>query len=76
MANATLLVVDDEQLIRWSLAERLAQEGHRVLEAGTGKEALERSGDEVDLVLSTTVCPMRTASRCCGRFARLIPTSS
>jgi len=51
MANATLLIVDDEQLIRWSLAERLAQEGHRVLEAGTGKEALERSGDEVDLVL-------------------------
>jgi DNA-binding NtrC family response regulator len=51
MATATLLVVDDEQLIRWSLAERLAQEGHRLLEAGTGKEALERSSDEVDLVL-------------------------
>jgi DNA-binding NtrC family response regulator len=51
MPTATLLVVDDEQLIRWSLAERLAQEGHRLLEAGSGKEALERAGDEVDLVL-------------------------
>jgi DNA-binding NtrC family response regulator len=51
MATATLLVVDDEQLIRWSLAERLAQEGHAVVEAGTGKEALERATDEVDLVL-------------------------
>jgi DNA-binding NtrC family response regulator len=51
MANATLLVVDDEQLIRWSLVERLQQEGHRVLEAGTGAEAVERCTDDVDLVL-------------------------
>jgi DNA-binding NtrC family response regulator len=51
MASATLLVVDDEQLIRWSLSERLVQEGHRVLEAGTGKEALERCTNDVDLVL-------------------------
>ncbi len=51
MAVATVLVVDDEQLIRWSLAERLAQAGHRVLEAGTAREASERLSDEVDLVL-------------------------
>jgi len=51
MANATLLVVDDEQLIRWSLTERLVQDGHRVLEAGTAREALERCSDDVDLVL-------------------------
>ena len=51
MAHATVLVVDDEQLIRWSLAERLRAEGHEVLEAGTGAEALERARDGVDLVL-------------------------
>jgi two-component system response regulator AtoC len=51
MATATVLVVDDEQLVRWSLAERLAQDGHRVLEAGSGREALERLSGEVDLVL-------------------------
>ncbi len=51
MAHATVLVVDDEQLIRWSLAERLRSEGHEVLEAGTGAEALERARDGVDLVL-------------------------
>ena len=28
MPHATVLVVDDEQLIRWSLAERLRAEGH------------------------------------------------
>jgi DNA-binding NtrC family response regulator len=51
MQKATILVVDDEQLIRWSLVERLSAEGYRMLEAGTGKEALSRFGDGVDLVL-------------------------
>ena len=40
MHNATILIVDDEQLIRWSLAARLKQDGHRTLEAGTAAEAL------------------------------------
>lgn len=51
MDQATILVVDDEQLIRWSLVERLTQEGYRTLEAETGKEALERFAEGVDLVL-------------------------
>jgi DNA-binding NtrC family response regulator len=51
MAPATLLVVDDEQLIRWSLVERLTAEGYRVLEAETGRAALERFDGSVDLVL-------------------------
>jgi two-component system response regulator AtoC len=51
MRNATILVVDDEQLIRWSLAERLRAEGYHVVEAGTGREALDRVADGVDLVL-------------------------
>jgi DNA-binding NtrC family response regulator len=51
MQPATILVVDDEQLIRWSLATRLTDEGYRVLEASTAAEALERSREGVDLVL-------------------------
>src|SRR5436309_3470246 len=49
--SATILVVDDEQLIRWTLTERLSQEGYEVLEAGTAKEALAQFGPGTDLVL-------------------------
>ena len=51
MQAPTVLVVDDEQLIRWSLTERLTQEGYRTVEASTAKEALERHAEGVDLVL-------------------------
>ena len=51
MTNATNLVVDDEELIRWSLREGLKAEGYEILEAGTGREALEQFKHDVDLVL-------------------------
>jgi two-component system response regulator AtoC len=51
MSKATILVVDDEALIRWSLTERLRAEGYDVLEAETGRSALEQLPEGVDLVL-------------------------
>ena len=51
MPVATILVVDDEPLIRWSLKDRLTSEGYRVLEADTAASALARSEEGVDLVL-------------------------
>ena len=49
--TATVLVVDDEEVTRWSLVERLSREGYHTLEADTGKEALDQFADGVDLVL-------------------------
>jgi len=47
----TILVVDDEDLIRWSLRERLGQAGYAVLEADCGAQAEQRLDEGVDLVL-------------------------
>jgi DNA-binding NtrC family response regulator len=51
MAKSTILVVDDEALIRWSLSERLKSEGYEVVEAETGAAAMETLAQGIDLVL-------------------------
>ena len=51
MQTPTILVVDDEQLIRWSLTSRLADEGYRILEAETAAQAMTRCREGADLVL-------------------------
>jgi DNA-binding NtrC family response regulator len=48
---ATVLVVDDEDLIRWSLRARLEENGYGVHEAPDGRTALKRVSAGVDLVL-------------------------
>lgn len=46
---ATVLVVDDEPIIRMAFAERLRDDGFTPLEAGTGEEALEHLGSGVKI---------------------------
>jgi DNA-binding NtrC family response regulator len=40
-----VLVVDDEALIRWSLAESLTEAGYTVLEAGDGASAVAQASN-------------------------------
>ena len=44
----TVLIVDDEALIRWSVAESLEAAGFGVIEAGTAHEALAQVDRRVD----------------------------
>ncbi len=54
-----ILVIDDNPEVQATLAEMLAEEGHCVLQAGGGREALDllTSGQEVDLVLTDLGMP-------------------
>jgi DNA-binding NtrC family response regulator len=53
-AHVTVLVVDDEALVRWSLAEVLHRSGHTVIEATSAREALDaisQPSSAIDAVL-------------------------
>ena len=52
MPRDKILIVDDEDLIRWSLRQKITNWGYQVAEAGDGKSALDLvDKDEPDLVL-------------------------
>ncbi len=58
--NETILLVEDEEMVRIIGRRLLSMHGYRVIEAGSGKKALEiwaeRSG-EIDLLLTDLVMP-------------------
>ena len=58
MIEATILVVDDEQIQRAILAEVLRDEGYLVVEAADGEAALQRvNGGGIDLILTDVRMP-------------------
>jgi len=51
MAQETILVVDDESLIRRSIGARLRASGYQVVEAENGRSAVERAATGIDLAI-------------------------
>ena len=54
MAEACILVVEDEPLVRDMIAGELRDSGYQVIEAASGREALERiaTHPEIDLLFT------------------------
>jgi DNA-binding NtrC family response regulator len=74
----TVLVVDDEPLIRWSLAEALGERGYLVSEAGDARTALaaiELANQPFDVVLLDYRLPDSGDLRLLERVRGLAPTS-
>jgi len=73
MAGPKVLVVEDEFLIRLTLAEALSDEGFEVLEAATADEALGlvRNDDGIELLLTDIQLPGKLDGIGLAREARL-----
>jgi DNA-binding NtrC family response regulator len=83
MVNASpplrVLVVEDEALIRWSIAETLANGGHTVLEASsasTAMQAITETNDPIDVVLLDYRLPDSNDLRLLASVRRLSPESA
>ena len=74
----SILVVDDEPLIRWSLSETLADAGHRIVEAGDGCSAVDAvttTRRPFDVVLLDFRLPDSDDLSLLSRIRRLAPQS-
>jgi two-component system alkaline phosphatase synthesis response regulator PhoP len=70
-ARRSVLVVDDEQTLRETLAETLTQDGLRVVTAANGREALERfRADPPDLILLDLMLPELSGIEVCRIIRR------
>ena len=73
--RATILVVDDEDLVRRATAEMLREMGHEVLEASSGITALDtlRQRPEIELLVSDYLMPGMRGSELIRKAKRVRP---
>jgi DNA-binding NtrC family response regulator len=74
----TVLVVDDEALIRWSLTEMLAERGYKATEAGNARAAVEAilsAEKPFDVVLLDYRLPDSADLRLLEKIRHLTPSS-
>jgi len=73
--HASLLLVDDETLVRTSTAELLQELGYAVTEAGSAAEALDlvRTGLVPELVVTDHMMPGMTGARLAAVLREMVP---
>jgi DNA-binding NtrC family response regulator len=78
LSTLRVLVVDDEPLIRWSVAETLGQAGHQVTEAGDAAGAIQAlsAGPAPDVVLLDFRLPDSNDLTLLANVHRLAPSAA
>ena len=72
----TVLVVEDEEMVRGLICEVLRREGYRVLACGDpseGIETCERYGQGIDLLLTDVVMPGMNGPEMASRIQKTLP---
>jgi signal transduction histidine kinase len=72
----SVLLVDDEDLVRFATGEMIRELGHQVTEAGSGPEALEKlaQGCEVDALITDYKMPRMDGAELAGRVCEVQPS--
>jgi CheY-like chemotaxis protein len=74
LSPPTVLVVDDEDLLRWFMVRILEDQGYRVLSAENGRvawELLQRANETIDAVVTDVVMPVMDGVELAARIAGL-----
>ncbi len=71
---ATVLIAEDDHLMRWSLEKYLTQHGHKVCSVGSGSEAIDASkSGEYRVVITDYVMPGQDGFEVLREIKRQIP---
>lgn len=71
---AKILIIDDEETVRFSLREMLTEDGHLTDVAEDGEEGLAKvRGDAYDLVITDLVMPRKEGIETIEEIKRLFP---
>jgi CheY-like chemotaxis protein len=72
---ARILVIEDEDLVRFTLRDSLESAGHEVVEAKNGQEGLDALGQEpFDLVITDIIMPVKEGVETTIEIRRSFPT--
>jgi DNA-binding NtrC family response regulator len=76
LQEATVLVVEDEDLLRQAVAKMLRKKGFEVLEAANGSTAIDllrANSDRIDAILLDMTLPGHSSKEVLGEVSRLRP---
>jgi CheY-like chemotaxis protein len=74
MRPLTILLVDDEELVRHGTAEMLGEMGHEIVQAGSGAQALRLlRADHYDVLVSDYLMPGMTGMELAAEARLVVP---